>query len=54
MGASKMERIAERLQSLGRSGSLEGAEPLIEDLEREIDSAGRYFEHVLVEGEGER
>jgi CheY-like chemotaxis protein len=54
MGASKMERIAERLQSLGRSGSLEGAEPLIEDLEREIGSAGRYFEHVLVEGEGER
>ena len=51
MGASQMKEIAERLQFLGRSGSLGGAEPLLEDMERELDLARTHIENALVERE---
>jgi CheY-like chemotaxis protein len=54
MGASQMKQLAERLQSLGRSGSLGGAEPLIQEMERALDMARRLIENALVGGEEER
>jgi len=50
MGASDMKQIAGRLQSLGRSGLLGGAETLIGELERALDMARGLLEHALVEG----
>jgi two-component system, sensor histidine kinase and response regulator len=49
MGASMVQRIAERLQFMGRSGSLEGAKGLLEEMERELGAAGKYLEGVIVE-----
>jgi PAS domain-containing protein len=46
--------IAERLQTIGQSGALEGAERLIGDMERELDSAGRHLEAIRVEWEEHR
>jgi two-component system sensor histidine kinase/response regulator len=54
MGASDMKQIAGRLQSLGRSGLLGGAETLIGELERALDTARGLLEHALVEGAVER
>jgi two-component system sensor histidine kinase/response regulator len=54
MGAAQMKRIAERLQVMGRSGSLGGAEPLLEELEREIASAAGYLQVVLAGQEVQR
>ena len=54
MGASRMKRIADRLQSAGRSPLLEGADLLIEDLAREFDLARRHLEGILAGREEHR
>jgi CheY-like chemotaxis protein len=51
MGATVVQRIAERLQLMGRSDALEGAGMLLGELERELGTAGKYLEGVLLERE---
>ncbi len=51
MGVLRVRHIAEKLQALGRSRTLDGAEPLIEDLGRELGLAGEYLEGMLAERE---
>ena len=48
MGAGEMRRVAERLQIMGKSGSLEGAGALLDDLERELSSVQKYLGVVPV------
>ena len=44
-----MQRIAVRLQAMGKSGSLEGAGGLVDALELELGLAGEYLAGVPVE-----
>jgi len=48
LGVTSMKVTAERLQAMGRSGALEGAEPLIADLERALAVAERRLEEELL------
>ena len=51
LGISAMRRLAERLQVMGRAGSLEGAAALVDDLETELGLAGEYLGGLLLEQE---
>jgi len=54
LGASALKTTAQRLQELGRSGSLAGADALIEELERLLSETRRYLEGAIPAAGGER
>ena len=54
LGVTPMRAIAERLQAMGRAGSLAGAAPLIADLERAMAEAEPRLERALFGKDGAR